>query len=282
MKKVIINADDFGLSLGVNEGIILAYQRGILTSTTLLANMPAFEHAVSLARENEGLGVGAHLNIVRGRPLSPSERVRTLTDEDGNFPSSLHALIRKLIRGKIRTEEIEEEFRRQIEKIQRAGIRISHLDSEKHTHGLPSVLRIVIRLANDYNIKKIRWIHEFGLSKRLLGSTKALAASWAFSSSKKAIKQGGVSVPDRFYGLCASGHMTASRLGRILSRLKDGVTEIMVHPGFISPDLVELEKNIGHFYINKHREKELRAILDPGLRRIIEERNIGLINFHQL
>lgn len=282
MKKAIINADDFGLSRGVNEGIILAHRRGILTSTTLLANMPAFEHAVRLARENEGLGVGAHLNIVRGKPLSPSNRIRSLLDESGSFPSSLHALVRKLIRGRIRAEDIEEEFRAQIERIQGSGIRISHLDSEKHTHGLPPVLRIVIRLAKDYNIKKIRWIHEFCLSIRILGSAKALAASLAFLSAKKKIEKSAISVPDRFYGLCASGHMTASRLGRILSRLEDGVTEIMVHPGFISSDFEELEKEIGRFYINRHREKELKALLDPGLSRIVEERNISLINFHRL
>lgn len=282
MKKVIINADDFGLSRGVNEGIVLAHQRGILTSATLLANMPAFEDAVSLARENEGLGVGAHLNIVRGKPLSPPERVCSLLDDNGNFHASLYVLLRKLLSGKVRAQEIEEELRRQIEKILRSGIRISHLDSEKHMHGLPPVLRIVIRLAKDYNIKKIRCIHEFCLTVRLLGSAKSLAASVAFLSATKTIKESGVSAPDRFYGLCASGFMTASRLGKILSRLKDGVTEIMVHPGLMSPDLEELEKNIGHFYINKHREKEFKALLDPGLRRIIEERNVDLINFHQL
>jgi len=282
MKKVIINADDFGLSKGVNEGIILAHEKGILTSTSLMANMPGFAHAVVRAKKNVKLGVGIHLNIVRGRPLSPANRVSSLLDKDKNFFSNIFIILRKLWSKKISKKEIELEFRAQIEKVLKNKIQISHFDSEKHIHCLPSLLKIVLKLGKEYNIKRIRYINEYCITPRLFQSAKTILASLSCLSMKEKIIEDGILKPDRSYGMGRSGQITSARIKKILSNLKDGVTEIMVHPGFVTQELIDLEKEIGSFYINRYREKELEALLDQDLKKIISDKEIGLINFNQL
>jgi len=282
MKKVIINADDFGLSKGVNEGIILAHQKGILTSTTLMANMPGFTQAVGLAKQNEKLGVGIHLNIVRGKPLSPAENVGSLLNKDKKFFSSLFILLRRIWSRKINQQEIELEFRAQIEKILENDIQISHFDSEKHIHCLPSLLKIILKLGKEYNIKRIRYINEYCLSPRLFQSAKSIFASLSCLSMKQKIRKNGLFMPDRSYGICKSGRISSPSIKKFLSTLKEGVTEIMVHPGFMTQELLDLEKEIGSFYINKYREKELKALLDRELKQIIKDKEISLISFNQL
>jgi len=282
MKKAIINADDFGLSRGVNEGIILAHQKGILTSATLMANMPGFAHAVELAKQNIKLGVGIHLNIVRGRPLSPANRVGSLLNKDNKFFSSLFIFLGRIGTRKINQQEIELELRAQIEKILKNGIQISHFDSEKHMHCLPSLLKIVLKLGKEYNIKRIRYINEYCLSPRLFQSVKSILASLSCLRMKRRIQENGILTPDRSYGLGKSGQMSSSRIKRILSNLKDGVTEVIVHPGYITQELLDLEKEIGTYYINRYREKELKALLDEDLKQIIKDKEISLINFNQL
>ena len=282
MKKVIINADDFGLSKGVNEGIILAHQKGILTSTTLMANMPGFEHAVELAKQNGELGVGVHLNIVRGRPITPAKKVSSLLNKEKNFFANILFILRKLWSKKINQQEIELEFRAQIEKILRHDIRISHFDSEKHIHCLPSLLKIVLKLGKEYNIKRIRYFNEYCLSSLLFQSAKSFFVSVSCLSMRQKIKENGFLIPERSYGVCKSGRMTSKTIKKILCNLKDGVAEVMVHPGFVTRELMDLEKEIGSFYINKYREKELKGLLDKDLKQIIKDKDIRLISFHQL
>jgi hopanoid biosynthesis associated protein HpnK len=282
MKKVIINADDFGLSRGVNEGIILAHQKGILTSATLMANMPGYEQAVELALQNEKLGVGVHLNIVRGRPISPANRLETLVNGEGLFFSNAYLILKKLMLKKINLEEVERELRAQIEKVLRSGIQASHLDSEKHIHTIPPVFKIVLKLGKEYGIPRVRYIHEYCFSFRLPQILKSFWLSLSCSFMRKKIRESGIMRSDRFYGVCQSGQMTALRLKKILAHLDEGITEIMVHPGFLNQELGGLEKQIGSYYIHKCREKELEALLDGELKKIIESEKIDLINFSEL
>ena len=282
MIRAIVNADDFGLSRGINEGILLAHQKGILTSATLMANMPGFDHAVGLARDNPRLGVGIHLNIVRGKPLSPPESVATLITPEGLFPADMPFLLKKIRKKAVRSEDIEREFRAQIEKTLAAGVRVSHLDSEKHAHSIPMVFGVVLKLAAEYGISRVRYINERCLTLPIAQSFKSWLISYWCSSMKKKIRESGIMVTDRFYGLCKSGRMTAGRIKNILRSLGEGTAEIMVHPGFVTPELSDLEPVIGSYYINKFREAELEALLDDGLMDIVRARDIRLITFHEL
>lgn len=282
MKRVIINADDFGLVRGVNEGIIQAYREGVLSSATLMANAPGFEHAVELAGQNPDLGVGVHLNILRGKPLSESRHVESLMTDKGVLRTSVFQLYRGLKSGRIDLGQVERELRTQIEKVMNAGIVPSHLDSEKHSHMIGPLFSVVLKLAMEYRIAKIRFIREFCITPRLAQMGKSLLIFLSGLSLKERMTAVGIKSSDHFCGICDSGRMTAERLQKSLLRLKDGVTEIMVHPGFISQDLIELEKTFGSYYINRCRELELKALLDSGVKKTLSDRGIQLMNFHHL
>src|SRR5438309_3622641 len=156
MKKLIVTADDFGLTESVNQGIIEAHCRGIVTSTSLMANGGAFDDAVARAREAPGLGVGAHLNLTQGPPVTRATLVRSLVHRDGEMSIGPIALGKKIATGKVRLGEVELELRAQIEKILNAGIELTHFDGHKHIQLLPGVFDIVLKLAREYGTKGIR------------------------------------------------------------------------------------------------------------------------------
>jgi len=166
--------------------------------------------------------------------------------------------------------------------VQGAGIHPSHIDSEKHIHLIRPLFRIVLKLAKEYKISKVRFIQENCVSSQPGQMFKSMFISLSSTSMKNKMVQEGVRSPDRFYGVCDSGRITAARLRQALQRAKEGVTEIMVHPGFITQEMIELEKKIGPYYINKYREKELNALLDEKLPEIIADLGIQLINFNHL
>src|SRR5262245_16933755 len=139
MKRLIINADDFGFTRGVNEGIVRAFELGIVTSTTLMANGEAFDHAVELAKANPRLAVGCHLAAVGGKPVLT--KGGSLVNGDRRLPATLSKLVSGLARGTIRIAEIESEFRAQVDRVFKAGIVPTHLDSHKHSHTHPMVMR---------------------------------------------------------------------------------------------------------------------------------------------
>ena len=282
MKRIIINADDFGLCRSVNEGVILAHTRGVLTSATLMANTPGFDQAVDLARANPGLGVGLHLNFVRGRPVSPPGKIASLVGSDGLFFRSATAVVRGLFSGRIKKEDLEREGRAQVEKALAAGVRLSHFDSEKNIHVLPPLVGLVLKLVEAYNIRKVRFIKEYGLSVSLRQSFKALFLTFSSRLAAARLRRAGVVITDRFYGICNSGRLTAGRLARILTGLQSGSAEIMVHPGFVTEELKELETTVGAYYINRYRESELRALLDPGPAETARRCGVRLISFHDL
>lgn len=282
MIKIIINADDFGLCSCVNEGIVQAHRQGSLSSATLMANMPGFDQAVALAGDNPRLGVGIHLNLVRGLPLSPPSAVSTLLGTDGRFLGSPVKLMRRLAAGRARLDEVERELRAQVEKTLGAGIKPSHLDSEKHLHAYPPVFRIAVRLASEYGIGRIRFIREFRLSRHPAQSAKAWLLSLWSARVLADIRSAGLMIPDRFYGICNSGRMTAAALRRLIERPGEGSVEIMVHPGFARPELFALEALTGPYYINRFREGELRAVTDPSVRALFDHPGRELINFHGL
>jgi predicted glycoside hydrolase/deacetylase ChbG (UPF0249 family) len=282
MKKIIINADDFGLVQGVNEGIIKAHKEGILTSATLMANLPGFDQAVEMAGANPELGVGVHLNILRGQPLSPVKKVDSLLSKELCFIPSVASLLYRMTRRRISFEEVEREFRAQMERILSAGINPSHIDSEKHVHLIRPLFRIVLKLAKEYKINKVRFIQECCVSRRPAQMLKSMFISLSSASMKKKMAQENVRSSDRFYGVCDSGRVSGVKLQKVLQSVKEGVTEIMVHPGFITQEMIELEKQIGPYYINKYREIELSALLDEKLPEIIADLGIQLINFNHI
>jgi hopanoid biosynthesis associated protein HpnK len=287
MKELILNADDFGMTRGVNEGIIRAYREGTLTSTTLMANGEAFDDAVERARANPELGVGCHLVLVGGKCVAPKESVPSLLDADGNLPESLPLFVARISSGLIRAEEIERELRAQIAKVRAAGIEPSHLDTHKHTHAHPRVMEALGKVAQECGITRVRKPIENlrdswetsraggrGVSVQILaaGAVRAIAPQFTTISKKY-----GLMSPDHFLGLAMTGEMGPSVLRGVIGTIADGTTEIMLHPGICDEDLARSGSRL-----QKQREDEMQGLLDAGVRSAITERGIRLISYREL
>jgi chitin disaccharide deacetylase len=287
MKKLILNADDFGMTRGVNDGIIRAHRDGILTSATLMANGEAFDDAVERARTSKELGVGCHLVLVGGKCVAPKDSVASLVDAGGNLPDSLPLFVAKVSSGIIRAEEIERELRAQIQRIRAAGIEPTHLDTHKHTHAHPRVMEALGRVAKECGIARVRKPIENlrdswdtsqaggqGVSMQILaaGAVRAIAPQFTAISKKY-----GLISPDHFLGLAMTGQLSPTVLRGIIGTIADGTTEIMLHPGMCDADLARSGSRL-----QKQREDELHGLLDPGVRSAVTERGIRLISYREL
>jgi len=282
MKRVIINADDFGLSPGVNRGIVEAHDSGILTSTTLMVNMPACDEAVALAEKRPRLGVGLHLNIVRGTPVSDPALIPTLVVGNGAFPGRADRVLLRLRAGRIRRDELETEIEAQLVRFtQRLGDP-THFDSEKNLHAFSPFADVAVAVAAKHGIRCLRCPAEERLCHGTATTTQRFKA-WlmrrAALSMRRTAAQAGLLMPDHFTGILHSGDMTADRYREVFDSLSDGVTEIMCHPGYAgdaqTPD-------IGPSYLARKRETDLQGLLDQGLRKYATEREIDLTHFGRL
>jgi hopanoid biosynthesis associated protein HpnK len=283
MKQLILNADDFGLTRGVNEGIVRAHRQGILTSATLMANSPAFDDAVAQAKAAPTLGVGCHLVLVGGTAVSPPAEIPSLVDADGKFPATLPQLVAKVSSGAVRLRDIEMELRAQIEKVRRAGIEPTHLDTHKHTHAHPKVMNALGRVAREMGIRRVRkpaedlaasWETQSGTDRswsQLVSAAAVRAASpWFQSLARKY----GLRSPDHFLGLAMTGRISASVLRQLIDTLPEGSTEIMLHPGVCDDDLARTGSRL-----QQQRQLELDALLAPEVRRAVVRNGVRLTTY---
>jgi hopanoid biosynthesis associated protein HpnK len=287
MKQLILNADDFGMTRGVNEGIIRGHSEGILTSTTLMANGPEFDDAVARAKLNPKLGVGCHLVLVGGPAVAPKEKISSLADENGNLPESLGVFVARLSAGLIRTKAIDREMRAQIEKIRAAGIEPTHLDTHKHTHAHPKVMEVLGRVAKELGITRVRMpvenLRDSWESTRQEKSSHTLeliaaAAARAVAPWFQAVvRKYGLLTPNHFLGLAMTGSLGPAALRRMIDTLSDGSTEIMLHPGIYDHDLANSGSRL-----QMHRDTEMAALIDPGVKSALVERDIRLITYREL
>jgi len=262
MKRLIVNADDFGFTRDVNAGIVEAHRGGILTATTLMANGDAFDDAVAWARANPTLDVGCHVVLVQGRSVLDPARA---------LPATMKDLIRALLRREI---PLYEEVSAQVRKLMRAGIRPSHIDTHKHTHLLPPVLEAVARVARDFEIKWVRRPFDFGIDARARMMKAAVAVGMRVMRPGFASALKGMRTTDHFAGFQMTGTLDYRSLREILILLPEGLTELMCHPGRLGPELHGAATRL-----KESREIELAALLSPAIRRILEQRGIELVNY---
>jgi chitin disaccharide deacetylase len=249
LKRLIINADDFGFTHDVNAGIVHAHQEGVLTSTTLMANGDAFEGAVRLAFENPALDVGCHLVLVQGRSL--------LTGKP--LPQNLQNVVLDVAAGRINPYD---ELRVQVEKILATGLRPTHLDSHKHTHILPQVFRATVRLAHEFNIPFVRLPVPAG-SQNLVRRLYVRLA-----------KNRNVAMTDHFLGFRLTGKLTEESFAHALQRIPEGLSEFMCHPGYLGAELQAASTRL-----KDSRLRELEALTSPRIRDIIAREPIHLTTF---
>jgi hopanoid biosynthesis associated protein HpnK len=290
MRQLIVNGDDFGFARGVNEGIVRAFRSGILTSTTIMANGAAFEEAVELALANPGLGVGCHLALVGGPPVAAAGEVESLIGNDGMLPVTLTSLLRKLTSGSVTDEHLERELRAQIERVVSAGITPSHLDSHKHSHTHPRVMKALSRVASEFGITAVRNPFEGVRGSALLGPAararrgvyvKQYAMSAAVSlragAFKRLAREYAFRTPDSFFGVRLTGLLDSEAIRSVIESLKEGTAELMCHPGVYGEDLENARTRL-----KRERQRELDALTDPGLRRAIDDSAVKLISYREL
>jgi hopanoid biosynthesis associated protein HpnK len=283
MKRLIVNADDFGYTRGVNAGIVRGFRDGIVTSTTIMANGDAFEDAVKCAQANPKLGVGCHLVLVGGKCIASAKHVSSLIDSEGRLPASLPALLSRLSTGSVRRQAIEAELRAQVERVIASGLRPTHFDSHKHTHAHPRVMEVVVRVAEEFKVTRIRKPFEDSralLWPRFRGGVSswkqratALIARIKASGFQKLASSHGIRTPDHFMGVAATGRLNRGAILAMIGAMHDGVTELMCHPGQYDE---ELEKSPTR--LKRQREAELEGLTDPDVRWAIREHNVCLMN----
>jgi hopanoid biosynthesis associated protein HpnK len=290
MRRLIVNADDFGLTAEVNQAIIKGHYEGLISSTSLLANGEAFTSAVALSRQAPRLGVGVHLNLTEGQPVAPAFTIPSLVNRQGCFARRPASLWRAMILGRVSTVDIEKELRAQIEKVLAAGIVATHLDSHKHVHALPVLGRMGIRLARQYGIPAIRRVVErwsalgcllrrfphakTTIFRQLLNSCILSVVSRGWS---RQLRRGGIACAEHSYGLTPTGFLDEELLRQILCRLPDGTSELMCHPGFVDKALKQTPTRL-----LEQREIEYQALTRPGIKLLAKELGIQLINYGDL
>jgi predicted glycoside hydrolase/deacetylase ChbG (UPF0249 family) len=256
--RLILNADDFGLTRGVNRAIAELHHAGALTSATLMANGSAFDDAVATAHANPTLGVGCHVVLTDGTPVSPPNSIPTLLGPDGaTFRPKLTTFIRDLLLGRISESDIEREALAQLHKLQAAGITVTHLDTHKHTHIFPTVARTLVRIitANHIAIRNpFEPMHidvHAPLKRRL-----EIAALDRFKPTFNRIAANALR-PDGTFGISATGSLDSTTLHQLLSQLPPtGTFELLCHPGYNDADLASIPTRL-----RSHRETERRALL---------------------
>jgi predicted glycoside hydrolase/deacetylase ChbG (UPF0249 family) len=293
-RELIVNADEFGLTEGVNHGIVRVHRHGIVTSTTMVANEHAFDHAVALLTEVPHLAIGVHLNITHGVPVLPEVRVFSLVDEDGLFHRR-NRFLQRMVTGRIDLVQVEDEFRAQIEKVMDAGIRPSHLDSHESIHMYPSIFRVVASLARELRLP-VR-LQDEPMSHQAFASRESYlryVSSEAFAKNqvmktlsrryRVLLRDWGIPTSDSFLStfncLRKDPKDLEGSLVRELENLRPGVTELMVHPGF-SDSLLESSLDGGH-EAAMLREEEVRILTDPELRELLEQHEVRLIDYRAL
>jgi chitin disaccharide deacetylase len=262
VKQLIVTADDFGMSLAVNEAIENAHRRGILSAASLMMAGEAAADAVARARDLPRLGVGLHLVLVDGKPVLPPERLPDLVDSAGLFPNDVAGLGARLYFGAAIRGQVEAEIRAQLEAFQATGLALDHVNAHHHFHFHPVVRDILLSLASEFGIRAVRvprepaWLTWWALRDRFsirIGNKLLLGGFTARLRSR--LNRAGIAHNDWQFGLSDTGDMQSDKIAKLIARLPEGVTEIYSHPSMddgraeyealIDPDIATLVRQHG-------------------------------------
>ncbi|HEV7594717.1 MAG TPA: ChbG/HpnK family deacetylase [Gemmatimonadaceae bacterium] len=271
-RRLIVNADDFGLSRAVTTGILEAAEAGAVTSASMIANLDDFEETCARARNFGRLPLGLHLNFTLGRPLTAA---RSLTSKEGDF-YGLTTLIKRASLGMVDSADVTRECAAQLDRIGSAGIAVTHMDSHRHIHVHPALSGPVRQTATTRGVHAIRAPLEPITTN--IGDWRATTKKLALSlTSRLGAAIPPVRGPDHFYGISLQGGKSfASRLFRLIPRLPSGTSEIMTHPGRNDSSLLALDP------YSWQREAELVVLLSQQFRDVLDRQRITLTNFANL
>jgi len=272
-KLLIVNADDFGLNKEINEGVVMAHTNGIVTSASLLVNREGFGDALEKIKENPDLDIGLHLNVFRGKPVG---NLSYLVDVKGNFSESCAVFMLKcLLNKKKAAREISDEFNAQIIKAKQNGVNISHLDTEKHIHSIPFILKIIMGAAERHKVAVVRRLREkkvSGTRIALKQRIKLFFVNFLYMIKGAHIwRNGEIKGADNFYGISLSGKYFADNLKYLIGNIGPGVSELSCHPGMCAKK--------GGSYIDVFRKQEFDALVCGEIKSLLREKGVELENF---
>ncbi|HEY1677304.1 MAG TPA: ChbG/HpnK family deacetylase [Candidatus Sulfotelmatobacter sp.] len=286
MRRLIINADDFGYTSGVNRAIVEAHARGVVTSSTLMANGAEFGEAVELAKNNPRLSVGCHVVLTDGEPVLSAEQIPSLTSSH-DFRDGMKTFAARAIAGSMKVEEISAEATAQIRKLQSAGIAVSHFDTHKHTHLFPHVLRPLLHAASECGVHAVR--NPFG-PRRPFRSRDLLARPklWTRFAEMKvlrrfagkfhdAVAREGFATPDGTLGIEVTGTLDETLFHAIAQSIPDGTWEFVCHPGYNDAELTAANTRL-----RASRELELQVLTLPAAHEVLMRKGIQLISYREL
>jgi hopanoid biosynthesis associated protein HpnK len=286
VRRLIVNADDFGFTSGVNRAIVEAHTHGVVTSSTLMANGKAFAEATELITRTPNLSIGCHVVLIDGEPVLGSDQLPSLT-ASGYFRDGLKQFAARSVAGRMNPDEISAEVTAQIRKIQSAGIVVSHIDTHKHTHVFPQILRPLLKAAADCGVRSLR--NPFGprfplRSSQLLARPK-LWTRYAevqilrrFAGKfRESVKRAGFATPDGTLGIEVTGTLDETLFLAIARSIPDGTWEFVCHPGYNDTDLLAANTRL-----RASRETELQVLTLPSAREILARERVELISYREL
>jgi predicted glycoside hydrolase/deacetylase ChbG (UPF0249 family) len=272
-RRLIVNADDFGFTEGVTEGILQCMCEGIVTSTTVMANMPFASESIRRLLAVGCRSVGIHLNLTSGSAIRT--RSRRLTSPNGTFLGA-GVLWRDGMLQRLPVEEIEQELAAQIVTIRSMGIEVSHVDSHHHIHVLPQIAPVVAKLCNRFMVPAVRVPYTKGHHLSSLNRLKWQLVNFNAGRARRTFQDYGLQMPDHFVAWYGGGADTLEDLQRTLMSIGTGVTEIAVHPGIDDVALAALDS-----YLSERRAEQI-ALCDAGLQKYLKDLEITLTNFHSV
>jgi hopanoid biosynthesis associated protein HpnK len=286
VRRLLVNADDFGFTSGVNRAIVKAHSDGIVTSATLMANGPAFCEVKELAKQFPNLSIGCHVVLIDGEPVLPPAKVPSLT-QSGRFRDDLKAFAARALTGQLDATEIACEVTAQIRRVQGGGICVSHLDTHKHTHIFPKVLRPLLLAATECGVRAVR--NPFGprlpLQLSELLKRPNLWTRWAemrvlgtlAGKFQTAVQREGFVTPDGTLGIEVTGTLDETLFTAIATNVPEGIWEFVCHPGYNDSDLQSAKTRL-----RESREVELRVLTLPRAREVLARQGVELISYRDL
>jgi hopanoid biosynthesis associated protein HpnK len=261
VKRLVVTADDFGLSPEVNEAVRRAHREGILTCASLMIGAPAADEAIAIAKA-EGVPVGLHLTLVDGRPVLPPERIPDLVDAQGAFRAGLGGpAVRLGVSARARAQA-RAECEAQIDAFLASGLELDHVNTHHHFHLHPSILTIVVELALRYRAPAVRVPFEPVVPPYHCALLAATMTPWSLRARRR-LRRAGIVTNDALFGLYDSGSMTENAWLRVVPRIGPGLTEVYCHPA-VAPSA---------------SARELAALVSPVVRAALDRAGIHRASF---
>ena len=287
VRRLIINADDFGLTAGVNQAVQDCHRAGLVTSTTLMANSNAFSDAVSIAKSLPSLRVGCHVVLIDGMPLLPARDVYSLLSHGINFRNSFSAFATAAMRGRLVPEQITAEAAEQMRKIQGEGLELTHFDAHKHAHMFPQVLRPLLQAAGECGVRALRnpfvpvkavaYAHLVRRPKLWMRYSEVKTLRCFAAAFRSEVDAAGLRTTDGTFGIISTGALDQQLFNAIIGSIPEGTWEFVCHPGYNDPELARINTRL-----RQSREAERLVLTSPESRERIKAAGIELITYAEL